>query len=109
MRKPLTDEDTLTDAGHDSDLVIGIALLQYVDTALTPRTMDAKTLAQAVEGLGCGRVLFGSDLPWADFSQTMKLLQEAASHAPYLDWDAVARKNAEHLAQCLGVQINWLR
>lgn len=81
----------------------------YVDTALTPRMMDAKTLAQAVEGLGCGRVLFGSDLPWADFSQTLKLVQEAASHAPYLDWDAVARKNAEHLAQCLGVQINWLR
>lgn len=80
----------------------------YVDTALTPRMMDAEALAQAVDRLGAGRVLFGSDLPWADFDQTLKLVRSAASLAPGLDWDAVLGKNAEHLTQTLGANVTWL-
>lgn len=93
---------------EDGDFSLLCSLPVYTDTALTPRMMDAPALAECVSRMGAHRVLFGSDLPWGDFSGTLELLHAAARLSPELDWNAVLHGNAESLAARLGASITWL-
>lgn len=89
------------------DFALLCSLPVYTDTALTPRMMDAPTLAEAVRQMGAARVLFGSDLPWGDFPRTLELHRAAARLAPELDWDAVLHGSAEALCARLGASVVW--
>ncbi len=69
----------------------------FVDTALATRYMNSEQFAQMVSLLGVHRVLFGSDLPWGDYAETMDLVE----HAPLTEEEkrAILFGNAYNLIQ----------
>lgn len=70
-----------------------------LDTALASRSMDGPRLAEAARRLGPGRLLFGSDLPWASYDAALELVEQAAAADVDFDRRAVLGGNARKLLE----------
>ncbi len=49
----------------------------YTDTALCARHLDQKKFDWAAEQFGADRILFGTDMPWANMEKEMSYIQKS--------------------------------
>ena len=77
------------------------AMPVYTDTALCARHLDQKKFAWAAEQFGADRILFGTDMPWANMEKEMSYIQKSFFGAG--DQEKIFRGNALALFERCGM------
>ena len=73
----------------------------YVDTALAPHLMTKEQFGRAVQELGVGRVLYGTDMPWENPEKLTDWIDEALAAYPEIHRGRIYYRNAMALCRKL--------